>query len=61
MLLWEPQHGHPKRGRPRTTYIENIKADCTGLDNTKEIRDTMLDQVMWKYFVSMAQDESWPK
>ena len=61
MLLWEPQHGHPKRGRPRTTYIENIKADCTGLDNTKEIRDTMLDQVMWKYFVRMAQDESWPK
>ena len=43
------------------TYIENIKADCTGLDNTKEIRDTMLDQVMWKYFVSMAQDESRPK
>ena len=38
MLLWEPQHGHPKRGRPRTTYIENIKADCTGLDNTKEIK-----------------------
>ena len=61
MLLWEPQHGHPKRGRPRTTHIENIKADCTGLDNTKEIRDTMLDQVMWKYFVSMAQDESRPK
>ena len=61
MLLWELQHGHPKRGRPRTTYIENIKADCTGLDNTKEIRDTMLDQVMWKYFVSMAQDESRPK
>ena len=61
MLLWEPQHGHPKRGRPRTTYIENIEADCTGLDNTKEIRDTMLDQVMWKYFVCMAQDESWPK
>ena len=61
MLLWEPQHGHPKRGRSRITYIENIKADCTGLDNTKEIRDTMLDQVMWKYFVSMAQDESQPK
>ena len=60
MLLWEPQHGHPKRGRPRTTYIENIKAD-TGLDNTKEIRDAMLHQVMWKYFVSMAQDESRPK
>jgi len=21
VLLWEPQHGHPNRGRPRTAYI----------------------------------------
>ena len=26
VLLWEPQHGHPNRGRPRTTYIDTIKA-----------------------------------
>ena len=25
-LLWEPQHGHPNRGRRRTTYIDTIKA-----------------------------------
>jgi len=40
VLLWEPQHGHPNRGRPRTTYTNTIKAD-TGLDNTKEIRDAI--------------------
>ena len=45
VLLWEPQHGHPNRGRPRN--INTIKAD-TGLNNTKDIRDVMLDQVVWK-------------
>ena len=32
LLIWEPQRGHPNRGRPRTTYIDTITAD-TGLDN----------------------------
>ena len=31
VLLWEPQHGHPNRSKPRTTYIDTIKADRTGL------------------------------
>ena len=49
VLFWEPQNGHPDRGRPRTTYIDTIKAD-SGLDDTKEIRDAKLDQVVWKDF-----------
>jgi len=56
VLLWEPQQGHPNRGRSRTTYIDTIKAD-TGLDNTKEIRDAMPDQVVWKDFIRMARDD----
>ena len=32
-----PQKSHPNRGRPRTTYIDTIKAD-TGLYNTTEMR-----------------------
>ena len=60
VLLWEPQHGHPNRGRPRTTYIDTIKAD-TGLDNTKEIRDAMLNQVVLKDFIRTAWDNTWPK
>ena len=46
--------------RTRTTYIEIIKAD-TGLENTKEIRDAMLDQVVWKDFFRRTWDDSWPK
>ena len=60
VLLWEPQHGHPNRGRPRTTYIDTIKAD-TSLDNTKEIRDAMLNQVVLKDFIRTAWDNTWPK
>ena len=57
VLLWEPQQGHPNRGRPRTTYIDTIKAD-TGLDNTSEIRDAMLNQIVWKDFIRTARDNS---
>ena len=58
--VWAPQHGHPNRGRPRTTYIDTMRAD-SGLDNTKETRDAMLDQVVWKDFVRMALDDSRPE
>ena len=58
--VWEPQHGHPIRGILRTTYIDTIKAD-SGLNNTKEIRDVTLDQVVWKDFVRMAQNDSRPE
>ena len=57
MLLWETQHGQPNRGRPKITNIDTIKAD-NGLDNTKEIRDALLDQVVWKDFVRTARDDS---
>ena len=60
MLLWEPQHGHPNRGRQRTTYIDTTKAD-PHLDNAKEMRDAMLDQVGWKDFIRMALEDSRPK
>ena len=58
----KPQYGPPNRSKPRsrTTYIDTIKAD-TGLDNTKEIRDAMLDQVVWKDFFRRTWDDSWPK
>ena len=46
--------------RTRTTYIDIIKAD-TGLENTKEIRDAMLNQVVWKDFIRTARANSRPK
>ena len=57
VLVWEPQHSHRNRGRPRTTYTHIIKAD-TGLNNTKEIRDAMLNQVVWKDFIRTARANS---
>ena len=58
--VWAPQHGHPNRGRPRTTYIDTMRAD-SGLDNTKETRDAMLHQVVRNDFVRMAQDDFRPE
>jgi len=60
LLLWEPPHGHPNRGRPRTIYIDTIKAD-TGLGYSKEMRDAMLDHVVWKDFIRKVRDDSRPK
>ena len=42
------------------TYIDTFKAD-NGLDNTKEITDAMLDQVVWKDFIRMARDDPRPE
>ena len=58
--VWASQHGHPNRSRPRTTYIDTMRAD-SGLDNTKETRDAMLDKVVWKHFVRMAQNDFRPE
>ena len=49
--------GYQNGGRPRTTYIDTTKAD-TGLDNTKETRDAMFDQAVWKDFVGMTRGDS---
>ena len=57
MFFWEPQHGHPDRGRAITSYIDTIKDDI-GLEKTTEIRDTMLDQAVWENFVRMAGGDS---
>ena len=34
-----------------------IKAD-TGLDNTKEIRDAILNQIVWKDFIRTVRNNS---
>ena len=57
MFFWEPQHGHPDRGRAITSYIDTIKDDIR-LEKTTEIKDTMLDQAVWENFVRMAGGDS---
>ena len=41
----------------QATIMDTTKAD-TGLDNTKEPRDAMLDQAVWKDFVGMTRGDS---
>ena len=51
MLFWSVNVslGLPEWQAVEITFFAPCQAD-TGLDNTKEIRDAMLDQVMWKDF-----------
>ena len=53
LILWEPGHGLTRRGRPRLTYVDNLRLD-TGLTETKEIAVLMEDRECWKTLVHGA-------
>ena len=46
-VLWQPQHGQTKRGRPNTTYIQTLPED-TGFATIREVRTAILDQRDWR-------------
>ena len=46
-VLWQPQHGQTKRGRPNTTYIHTLPED-TGFATIREVRTAILDQRDWR-------------
>ena len=55
-------------GTPTVTQIEvdqevhrDIIKAVTELENTKEIRDAMLDQVVWKDLIRTARNDSRPQ
>ena len=54
LILWEPQHGQANRGRPHTTYLDNLKED-TGLKSVEEIARLMEDRKLWRTFVVKAR------
>ena len=45
LLLWEPKHGARKRGRPATTYVDQLRND-TGLSIT-ELKSIMGNRKEW--------------
>ena len=47
LVLWQPQHGKTKRGKPNTTYIHTLHED-TEFDATGELRTATLDQRHWR-------------
>ena len=59
-VLWIPTGGRVNRGRKATTYIDTLKRD-TGLQDTNELRATMLDRNTWKDYVSLARTGVPPK
>ena len=49
-LLWEPKHGARKRGRPATTYVDQLRND-TGL-SIAELKSIMENRKEWMKLVN---------
>ena len=47
LLLWQPTHGKLGRGRPKTTFVDTLKAD-TGATSTGELASCMEDRARWR-------------
>ena len=54
VLLWTPNHGTTKIGRPRKTYVKQL-CDYTGL-TTEEPKRAMKDRMTWKKIVESARE-----
>ena len=50
LLLWEPKHGARKRGRPATTYVDQLRND-TGL-SIAELKSIMENRNEWMKLVN---------
>ena len=50
LLLWEPKHGARKRGRPATTYVDQLRND-TGL-SIAELKSIMGNRKEWMKLVN---------
>ena len=60
LILWQPQHGKRKRGKPKTTYVDTLLED-TGLATTGEIRTAMMDKADWRGRIHMVRAGARPK
>ena len=50
VLMWEPKHGKRKRGRPSTTYLDQLRND-TGL-STEDLKRIMGNREEWRKLVN---------
>lgn len=50
LVLWQPSHGTPNRGRKRTTYIGNLLKD-TNMRKAEELYSLINDRDTWKMIV----------
>ena len=47
LILWEPTHGQRGRGRPKMTYVDQLKSD-TWATTTGELAAMMNDRTVWR-------------
>ena len=59
-VLWEPTKGQRSRGRPRITYIDNLKSDA-GLTEVAELRSLMIDREGWRMLSGLVRAGARPK
>ena len=57
LILWQPSLGRAKRGRKRTTYVDNLLQD-TNMQRVEELRSLMIDRETWKIIVRNCQSSS---
>ena len=50
LVLWEPNHGHRGRGRPKATFLDTLKRDTDTKDVT-ELASLMTDRKNWREHV----------
>ena len=55
LILWEPNHGTLRRGRPRATYVDTLKRD-TGTTNTHDLASMMEDRDVWRSMVQSRRN-----
>ena len=62
LVLWQPTEGKRSRGKPATSYIDNLMAD-TGLDEVEHLETAMKHQDFWKQLVNeeMGRPDGRPK
>ena len=60
LVLWEPQFGSRRRGRPRVTYVDNLHDD-TSLQTIGELKTAMSDRDGWKDRIHAVRAGARPK
>ena len=47
LVLWEPKHGHRRRGHPKTDFVDTLMRD-TGVSSAGELATLMKDRDEWR-------------
>ena len=54
LTLWEPTHWQRRRGRPRTTFVDQLKRD-TGTTTTGELAAMMKDRKIYLLYLGCGR------